>query len=93
MSYSWNKNFGKVKRLYPTSYSDDERVYFQLAGGQTAMNPNSGYYYLTRANKNYRVMVDLLYKAAEHRWMLYARTEPNLDNHGYARVVYLIVNW
>jgi len=57
------------------------------------MNPASGYYYILRTHANYDAMVRLLYLAAEKRWKLQVRTQPNRDANGYAEVVYFVVDF
>jgi hypothetical protein len=57
------------------------------------MNPTNGYYYIPLTHTNYDAMISLLYKAAEARWILYARTEPALDANGSAKVIYLVVDF
>lgn len=89
---NWNfeKNHGKIKRIYP----EPTGVYFRFGGNagefQTAMNPTNGYYFIPMTHPNYRVLVDLLYLAAEHRWNLQARTQPTLGTAGRADVIYLV---
>jgi hypothetical protein len=88
-NWGWDKNYGKVKRLYP----NQEKTFFQLTEGKTAMNPKSGYYYIEKSHSNYQALIDLLYLAAEHRWTLYVRTQPRLDSDGHAEVIYLVVDF
>ena len=88
MDYAWTQNYGKVGRLYPTK----GRTYFTLIGGKTAMNPKHGYYFIPTTHDNYDAMISLLYKAAELRRKIHARTEPNLVNQ-FADVMYLVVDW
>ena len=87
--WSWSNNYGKVKRLYPHG----DKTYFSLVDGQTDMNPKDDYYYVPTSHGNYAAMIDLLYMAADSRWTIYARTDESLDNDGYARVIYFVVDW
>ena len=88
MNHGWTENYGKVGRLYPTK----DKTFFKLVGGKTAMNPDKGYYYIPISHNNYDAMISLLYKAAELRYKIYARTQPNLVG-GFAEVLYLVVDW
>jgi hypothetical protein len=89
---NWNfeKNHGRIKRIYP----EPTGVYFSFGGQpgqwQTAMNPANGYYYIPLTHPNYKALVELLYLAAEHDWNLQARTEPALGTGGRADVIYLV---
>ncbi len=89
---NWNfeKNHGRIKRLYPSP----DGVYFSFGGQpgqwQTAMNPANGYYFIPLAHPNYQSLVNLLYLAAEHDWNLQARTQPTLGTGGRAEVLYLV---
>jgi hypothetical protein len=89
-TFNFEKNHGKIKRLYPTT----DGVYFSFgmnAGeSQTAMNPTNGYYFIATTHPNYKALVDLLYMAAENRWNLQARTQPTLGTAGRADVIYLV---
>ena len=87
-NWSFQNNFGRVRRLYP----DQGGVYFTLTGGQTSMNPQNGYYRLLRSHRNYESLVDLLYMATENRWTLQVRTENQLDSNGHAQVNYFVVD-
>ena len=86
--YGYGSNYGKIKRLYPTT----GRTYFSLKDGKTEMNPNKGYYFIPSAHNNYNVLVSALYMAAENRYTLYARTKQDLVG-GYAEVIYLVIDW
>jgi hypothetical protein len=90
---TWNfeKNHGRITRIYP----EPTGVYFRFGGAQsgdsqTAMNPTNGYYFIAMSHPNYKVLVDLLYLAAEHDWNLQARTQPTLGTGGRADVLYLV---
>lgn len=89
---NWNfeKNHGRIKRLYPSP----DGVYFSFGGQpgqwQTAMNPANGYYFIPVTHPNYQSLVNLLYLAAEHDWNLQARTQPTLGAGGRAEVIYLV---
>ena len=84
----FEQNFGVVKRLYP----EPNGTYFSLTGGQTAMKPVNGYYFIPKTHTNYDALVQLLYTAAEKRWTLKARTQPALAS-GSAVVIYLVVDF
>lgn len=88
MPSGFDRNYGRVKRLYPTS----DRVFFSLMGGETAMNPNAGYYFIKNDHSNYNALVALLYMVANSRLTIKVRTAPNLVG-GYAKVQYLVVDW
>jgi hypothetical protein len=89
-TFNFEKNHGKIKRLYPTT----DGVYFSFgmnaAESQTAMNPTNGYYFIAVNHPNYNALVDLLYLAAQNRWNLQARTQPTLGTGGRADVIYLV---
>lgn len=85
----YENNYGTIGKIHPTSSS----VFFVLQDGKTGMSPQDGLYYLERKHKNYPVMVDLLCKAAEHRWTIKVRTKQNLDANGYAKVIDFFVAW
>jgi len=87
--WSHPHNYGKIGMLHPTRAG----VYFRLAGGQTAMVPSSGFYFLDQGDPNYQAMYDLLYRAAKERWQVSARTEPKLQGKDTAVVSYLIVTF
>lgn len=86
---AWDKNYGRIVRIYP----DPDRVLFRFGGVkkevQTAMNPTDGYYSIPKNHPNYQALVDLLYLAAANDWKLNARTQPQLIG-GFAEVVYLV---
>lgn len=89
---NWNfeKNHGRITRIYP----EPGGVYFTFGGQpgqwQTAMNPANGYYFISATHPNYQNMVNLLYLAAEHDWNLHARTQPTLGAAGRADVIYFV---
>jgi hypothetical protein len=89
---NWNfeKNHGKIARIYP----EPAGVYFRFGGlpseVQTAMSPTNGYYFIPMSHPNYKALVDLLYLAAEHGWNLNARTQTTLSASGSAEVIYLV---
>jgi hypothetical protein len=89
-NFNFEKNHGRITRIYP----EPTGVYFRFGGKagewQTAMNPANGYYYIPMSHPNYRALVDLLYLAAEHDWNLQARTQPTLGTGGRADVIYLV---
>jgi hypothetical protein len=85
---SWMSNFGRIGQLHPARAG----VYFRLVGGQTAMEPNSGYYLVDKDHPTFQAMYDLLYRAAKERWEVKARTETKLNDSGYAVVDCLVVN-
>jgi len=85
---SHEHNFGRISRLYP----DDGGIYFTLTGGQTAMNPVSGYYRLETAHGNYGAMAALLYWAANPTRIVKVQTAPDLNPDGFAVVSYLVVD-
>jgi hypothetical protein len=87
-TFDWTRNFGQVSRLYPTT----GRTFFQLEGGETAMNPTNGYYFIPTTHNNYAALIELLYKAAQFGWTLHARTQQALDPNGFAEVLYLVVD-
>ena len=87
--YSWHNNYGTVKRLYPS----DGRFMFSLSGGRTAMNPKSGYYEINKSHSNYEALVDVLIMAAETRTILKVRTQEQLNQDGFAQVVYLVLDY
>jgi hypothetical protein len=87
-NFGGEKNYGYVGRLYPTT----NRVYFTLKGGQTAMNPKYGYYFLPVDHKNYKALLNLLYMAASFRYVIHARTVEKLVG-GFAQVIYFTVDW
>ena len=91
MSHGFGQNFGKVSRLYPTE-EDGGRVYFRLEGGQTAMNPRAGYYFISKRHVNYDAMVDLLYMAAKNRYQVNVSTKQALVGQ-FAEAVYLVVDF
>jgi len=82
-------NYGRIARLYPSNGG----VYFVLVSGQTAMEPQSGYYLLNKGHPNYEATYDLLYRAADKRWQVLVNTEPELDHDGIAIVQYVIVDF
>ena len=86
--HSWASNYGKVERLYPSI----DGTFFKVKGGETRINPESGYFFIALDHPNYKALIDLLYKAAESRWTLYIRTEERLNAKGNAVVVYLVVD-
>ncbi len=88
-NWSWTENYGTVGRLYPTSPG----VFFRLSGGKTAMKPKKGYYFISTGHKNYGALIKLLYRAADRRWKLHARTKEKLNPGGHANVVYLVVDY
>jgi redox-regulated HSP33 family molecular chaperone len=57
------------------------------------MNPVNGYYYVPMTHNNYKAMIDLLYKAVEQKWTIYARTSTQLDSNGFATVLYFVVDY
>jgi len=65
-SNAWKENFGRIKRLYPTS----SKFLFSLKDGVTTMDPEGGFYYIPLEHKNYRTLSDLLFKAAENQWVI-----------------------
>ncbi len=87
--FSFLRNYGKVKRLYPTSPG----TFFSLTGGETAMKPKNGYYFIATTHNNYETLIKLLYMAADRRWKLNVRTEHPLNPGGHADVVYLVRDW
>ena len=91
MSHKYEQNYGRVARLYPTA-SDGGRVFFKLQGGQTAMNPKAGYYFLSKRHENYQAMVDLLYMAAKHGYQIKVSTKPALVGD-FAEAVYFVVDF
>lgn len=88
MSYGYNSNYGKVARLYSTH----GRTFFRLKGGQTAMNPTGGYYFVPTSHDNYNALVALLYMAANVGYTIYVRTKETLVD-GHAEVYYFVVDW
>lgn len=84
----WDLNYGKVGRLYP----DDDRTYFTLVDGKTAMNPVRGYYFIHISHNNYSALIELLYKAADKRCKIGVQTNPKLSN-GFGHVRYLVVDF
>ncbi|HEY4671106.1 MAG TPA: hypothetical protein VIG78_03480 [Gemmatimonadaceae bacterium] len=87
--FGFEQNSGVVKRLYP----EPGGTYFSLTGGQTAMNPVNGYYFIPNTHTNYNALVQLLYTAAKERWKLKVRTQPTLRPNGSAEAVYLVVDF
>ena len=87
-NYGFEQNSGVVKRLYPAPGG----TYFSLTGGQTAMKPTNGYYFIPATHTNYDALVQLLYTGAEKRWTLKVRTQPNLLANGSAEVIYLVAD-
>ena len=87
-NYAYNRNYGKVKRLYATT----GKVFFRLTGGRTEMNPSNAYYYVPASHGNYKALISLLYLAADNRRTIYARTKPNLDAKGRAEVQYFVMD-
>ncbi len=88
-NWSFLKNYGTVKRLYPTSPG----TFFILAGGKTAMKPKNGYYFIPTTHDNYESLIKLLYMAADRRWQLNVRTKKKRNSGGHADVVYLVRDW
>jgi hypothetical protein len=88
-SAGWARNYGTIKQLYVNA----AMVYFKLEGGETEMNPNKEFYYVPIAHPNYAALKDLLYLAAEKRYIVKVRTENQLDANGFACVQYIIVDW
>jgi hypothetical protein len=89
MSWGYNKNYGKVGRIY----IDENNVFFRLKDGKTEMNPTSGYYVIQTSHKNYSSLVGLLLTAASNRYTIYVRTKETLNPQGHAEVYYLVVDW
>lgn len=87
--FGFEQNSGVVKRLYP----EPTGTYFSLTGGQTAMKPVNGYYFIPTTHTNYDALVQLLYTAAKERWTLKVRTQPTLRANGSAEVIYLVVDF
>lgn len=88
-SAGWARNYGTIKQLYVNA----GMVYFKLEGGETEMNPSKEFYYVPITHPNYAALKDLLYLAAEKRYIVKVRTENQLDANGYARVQYIIIDW
>ena len=89
VKYGFEQNSGVVKRLYP----EPNGTYYSLTGGQTAMNPANGYYFIPKTHPNYDALLRLLYLSAEKRWTLKTRTQPSLNTNGHAEVIYLVVDF
>lgn len=83
----FSKNFGHIHRLYP----DTTNLWFSLKDGQTAMQPQDGYYFIPAASGNYQTLAQLVYLCAEHGWVLKVRAEDTLVA-GHAKVAYLVVD-
>ncbi len=86
---SYHRNYGTVGRLYV----DGGGIYFTLMSGETAMNPKTGYYHLSMGAGNYQALQALLYRAAEKRWVVKARTNKKLNPDGYGQVQYLVADF
>ena len=91
MAFSYDQNYGRVARLYPTA-EHGGRVYFRLKDGQTAMNPKAGYYFIPKQHPLYDEMVELLYMAAEKGLIIRVRAENQLVDQ-YAQVKYFVIDF
>ena len=87
--WSGDRNYGTIGKLYV----DGGGIYFTLTGGETAMKPKVGFYHLSMSAANYESMRELLYRAADKRWVVHARTDKELNSDRYGRVRYLVVDF